>query len=113
MEILEIKNKWSWGETINLICEGCGLCTLEFLYTTTWGYVSGLMVHPSRQKQGIATMLMEKAESLTKDYGFDIIKLGVEKGRKWQKEWYERLGYEVYDKDEELYYMKKELKEID
>lgn len=109
MDILEIRNRWNWGENIHLICEGCGLCTLEFKDDTNWGYIDGLVVHPSRQNQGIATKLIEKAEKLTKDEGFDIVALSVEKERKWQKKWYERLGYEVYNEDDELYYMRKEL----
>ena len=84
-------------------------CTLEFKDNTTWGYIDGLVVHSSRQNQGIATKLIEKAERLTKDEGFDIVALSVEKERKWQREWYKRLGYEIYDEDDELYYMKKEL----
>lgn len=110
MEILEIKNRWNWGENIHLICEGgYGHCLLEFKDDTSWGYIDGLVVHPSRQNCGIATALIEKAENLTKEEGFDLVALSVEKERKWQKKWYERLGYEVYDEDDELYYMKKEL----
>ena len=110
MDILEIRNRWYWGENIHLISEGgYGHCLLEFKDDTTWGFISGLVVHSSKQNQGIATMLMEKVENLTKDNGFDIIALAVEKERKWQKEWYERLSYEVYDEDDELYYMRKKL----
>ena len=110
MKILEIRNRWNWGENIHLIYEGgYGHCLLEFKDNTTWGYIDGLVVHPSSQKQGIATMLMEKAEKLIKDEGFDLVALSVEKERKWQREWYERLGYEVYDEDDELYYMRKYL----
>ena len=111
MKIIEIRNRWYWGENIHLIYEGgYGHCLLEFKDDTTWGYIDGLVVHFSKQNQGIATALIEKAEKLTKDEGFDLIALSVEKERKWQKEWYERLGYEVYDEDDELYYMRKQLK---
>lgn len=109
MEIVEIDNRWTWGETINLICEGCGLCSLEFKDGTEWGYVSGLCVHPSRRRQGIAGRLMSKAEDLVRYYGYGEIRLDVEKGRVFQFEWYKRLGYEVWAEDDELYYMKKRL----
>lgn len=108
--MLEIRTRWYWGENIHLIYDGgYGLCTLEFKDDTSWGFISGLVVHPSRQNQGIATKLIKKAEKLTKDEGFHLTALYVEKERKWQKEWYQRLGYEIYGGDEELYYMRKYL----
>lgn len=109
MEIVEIENRWDWGETINMICEGCGVCCLEFKDDTEWGYVSGLTVHPSRRRQGIAGRLMEKAEDECVYYGYPEIRLDVEKTRRFQFEWYKRLGYEVWAEDDELYYMKKRL----
>ena len=110
MEIVEIRNRWSWGENIHLICEGgYGHCLLEFKDDTNWGYICDLVVHPSRQNQGIATALIEKAEILTKDKCFNLAILYVEKERKWQKKWYERLGYEVYGEDDKLYFMRKYL----
>lgn len=110
MEIIEIRNRWYWGENIHLISEGgYGLCELEFKDDTSWGFIHGLVVHHSRQNQGIATNLIKKAEDLTKDKGFNLTALYVEKERKWQKKWYERLGYEVYGGNDKLYFMRKEL----
>lgn len=107
--IIEIENSWYWGNTITLICDGCGLCDIEFMKDTDWGYVCSLTVHPSRRRQGIATRLMEKAEELVLSEGYNVIKLAVEKKRVFQYEWYKKLGYEDYDQDEELYHMKKTL----
>lgn len=107
MSIVEIENRWFWGSTIKLICDGCGVCEVEFKDNTDWGYISGLCVHPSRRRQGIATRLMEKAEEEVRYYEYKEIRLDVEKVRRFQYEWYKRLGYEVYYEDEELYYMKK------
>lgn len=73
------------------------------------GYVSGLCVHPSRRRQGVAGRLMEKAEEECVNYGYGEIRLDVEKTRRFQFEWYKRLGYEVWAEDDELYYMKKRL----
>lgn len=110
MEILEIRNRWYWGENIHLISDGgYGLCELEFKDDTSWGFISGLVVHPSIQNQGIATALIKKAEILTKEEGFTLTVLYVEKERKWLIDWYKRLGYEVYGGDDELYYMRKYL----
>ena len=109
MEIIGIENKWNWGYCFDLICEGCGLCNVEFKDGTTWGYISGLVVHPSRQHQGIATRLMERAEEIVKEEGYDLVALSVEKQRKWVIEWYKRQGYEVYDEDPEYYYLRKNL----
>lgn len=110
MEIVEIRNRWHWGESINLISEGCGLLKLEFVDGTHWGFISGLVVHPSRQKQGIATGLMMKAEDIVKNEGFDLIAISVEKDREWQFNWYKRLGYEVYDEDDDEYWLRKYIK---
>lgn len=110
MEIVEIKNKWKWGYNYHLIADGCGLLTVEFKDNTTWGFLSGLIVHPSRQNQGIATNLMKKAEEITLREGFNLVCLSVEKQRKCQFEWYKRLGYEVYDEDEEEYWLRKYIK---
>lgn len=107
MEIVEIKNRWNWGYNYHLIANNYGLLTVEFEDNTTWSFLSGLIVHPSKQNQGIATYLMKKAEEITLREGFDLICLSVEKHRKWQFEWYKRLGYEVYDEDEEEYWLRK------
>lgn len=108
MEIIEIRNRWKWGESIHLISEGgYGHCLLEFKDDTTWGFISGLVVHPSRQNCGIATVLIEKAEEITLKEGFNLVCLSVEKQRQWQFEWYKRIGYEVYDEDEEEYWLRK------
>lgn len=107
MNILEIKNRWKWGYNYHLIFDCYGLLNVEFKDNTTWGFLSGLVVHPSKQNQGIATYLMKKAEEITLREGFNLVCLSVEKQRKWQFEWYKRLGYEVYDEDEEEYWLRK------
>ena len=107
--MVEIENRWNWGYNIHIICDGCGICCVEFLDDTDWGYVDGLMVHKSRQRQGIATRMMERSEEIVKEEGYSEIRLDVEKGRNFQFDWYKRLGYEVYDEDDKMYYMKKKL----
>ena len=107
--IVEIKNNWNWGYTIHLIKNGCSHIEIEFKNDTTWGYLSGLMVEPRRMKQGIATKLMQKAEEIIKREGLDLAVLSVDKDREWVKDWYERMGYEVYDEDDLYWDMRKSL----
>lgn len=109
MEIVEFENKWNWGYTINLIANGCGILEVQFQDGYEWGWICGLGVHPSRQKQGIATALMKRAEEVVKEEGFNEIQLSVEKERTWVKEWYERLGYKVIITGDTLYTMRKML----
>lgn len=110
MEIIEIKNKWYWGYTYHLICDGCSSLVVEFKDNTDWGYLFGLVVNSSNQNKGIASHLMKKAEEIILREGFNVVHLSVEKERKWQFEWYKRLGYEVYDEDEEEYWLRKYIK---
>lgn len=107
--IVKIFNKWIWGSTIEFICDGVGVCNVEFLDTTTWGYINGLTVSDEERRKGIGTRLMNEAESSIKNAGFNESRLDVEVTREWQFKWYKRIGYEVYHQDETLYYMKKEL----
>lgn len=109
MDIVEIYNEWKWGATIKLICNGCGVCTLEYKNGTDWGYIYGLTVHQNYRKQGIATALMNRVEELVKKKGYHKIRLDVEKDRLFQYEWYKRLGYETWAEDDELYFMEKEI----
>lgn len=108
--IVEIKNSWWWGLAYYLICEGCALCRVDFNDDNLHGCISGLVVHPSRRKKGLGTKLIKRAEEIIKNEGFPLSWIAVEKGRTWQKAWYERLGYVVYDEDERLFYLEKTLK---
>lgn len=100
METVEIKNKWNWGYSVLLIQDGCGTVNIQFEDGYEWGYITTLVVHHSRQKQGIATQLMKRAEEVIKEEGYDEAQLWVEKERTWVYEWYQRLGYKkIMDKD--------------
>lgn len=100
MESVEIENRWKWGYTVTLIQDGCGTLEIQFEDGFGWGYICGLMVHPSRRRQGIATELMRKAEEVIRREGYDEAQLKVEKEQYWVVEWYKRLGYKmIYDYD--------------
>lgn len=107
--IVKIFNDWNWGSTISIICDGVGVCGVEFLDTTSWGYIYGLTVSKDYRREGIGSRLINEAERSIILRGFKEVRMDVEKTRKWQFEWYRRLGYEVYHEDEVLYYMKKVL----
>lgn len=77
MEAVEIKNKWNWGYSVHIIQDGCGTVAVDFEDGYEWGYINGLVVHPSRQKQGIGTELMRKAEEVIKEEGYDEAQLLV------------------------------------
>lgn len=109
MSIISIGDTWFWGSTIHLICNGVGVCTVEFLKDTTWGYICDLTVGSTYRREGIGRILMKEAETSILIQGLTEARLAVEKTREWQIKWYKRLGYEVYDEDEHLYYMKRKL----
>ena len=77
--------------------------------TTHWGYIYGLIVDPEQRRKGIGTELIKYCEDYILSKGFEEARLAVEVGRTFQKEWYIRLGYEVYDEDGDLFYLKKKL----
>lgn len=109
MEAIVIKNKWNWGYSVHIIQDGCGIVEIQFEDGYEWGYIKGLVVHPSRQKQGIATLLLKKAEEVIKEEGFDEAQLWVEKEQEWVYEWYQRLGYKKIIDQDGYYKMRKML----
>ena len=107
MKIVEIKNTWKWGYSIQLICDGVGTLEIQFENGYEWGYVTNLAVHPSKQKKGIATRMMQRAEEIIKEEGYDEAQLWVEQEREWTYEWYKRLGYKTIITQDGFYKMRK------
>ena len=107
--MVTICDKWYWGSSIKHICNGVGVVTVEFLDGTTWGYICDLTVRSVDRREGIGTRLMKAAEESILLQGFTESRLAVEKEREWLTKWYQRLGYEVYDEDEHLLYLRKQL----
>ncbi len=105
--IVDFENKWSWGKGVDIICDGYGVLSVDFEDGVRWGYIKGLAVHPSKQRQGLGTRLMEAAEQIIREQGFDEAQLWVEEEHKWQKEWYERLGYKVIMQKDGYFKMRK------
>ena len=109
MEAVEIENRWNWGYNIVLIQDGCGTIEIQFEDGYGWGYITGLVVAKSRQRQGIGTELLRKAEEVIKREGYDEAQLWVEKERIWVYEWYKRMGYKMIADKDGFYKMRKML----
>lgn len=92
-EIVRIRNKWNWGYSVTIIAYGCGVVSVNFEEGYEWGYIKSLQVAECCQRMGIGTLLMNEAEKVIREEGFNESQLWVEEGHTYQKEWYERLGY--------------------
>lgn len=99
--------EWKWGKSTIVLIDNCGIINIQFENGYYYGYISDLKVSPKNRRQGIATELMKKAESLIIENGFNEAQLKVEKDHSFQYEWYKRLGYNVIIEDEDYFYMRK------
>lgn len=74
--------------------------------------IQNLHVLPHARKNGVGNKLLEAAEANARGNGFDELYLFVDKDS-WQKEWYERKGFEYHDDfedDENVIWMVKSVK---
>lgn len=58
-------------------------------------YIDSLAVHPDHWGEGIASSLMDEAEKIAKDHGYNIISLNVDKENPRAQKLYVHKGYEV------------------
>lgn len=54
-----------------------------------------IRVHPSRQRYGIGSRLLETAEQIASDRGFAFAELSVDVANSRARAWYERAGFSV------------------
>ena len=102
------RNNWIWGKTWVIVCDdGSGI--IKVSQDPEEGVVlSGLSVLPESRNQGIGTELVKEAEKIVQDeIGEEEICLCVESWNKDLVDWYERLGYSVYDRGREYIGMMK------
>ena len=101
------RNKWIWGRTWVIVCEdGSGI--IKISQDPEDGVVlSGLSVLPDHRGKGIGTSLVREAERIVKEEigENEDITLSVESWNKELIDWYERLGYSVYDYDKDYTYL--------
>lgn len=89
-------SEWPWGMSVTLIHEdGCGMIEFTKRKDCSYAYISNLKVHPSVQKQGRGTELIQMAEKEISAIGLRIALLQVLPGT-WTEEWYRRLGYSTF-----------------
>lgn len=97
MKLIVHKNKWWWGESINLI-ESNGLAQVDVSFQDEYpehGYVGSLMVFERYRKKGFATILMQAVEDIARERGLYYLYMGVNKqAPQWLLDWYKRIGYE-------------------
>lgn len=98
---------WVWGKSTILLIDNCGILDIQFQNGYCYGYICDLKVSPERRRQGLGTALMQQAETIIKENGFNEAQLQVEKKHAFQTEWYKKLGYNVIIDDGEYYTMRK------
>ena len=89
-------SEWPWGMSVTLIYgDGCGMIEFTKRKDASYAYISNLKVHPSAQKQGRGTELIQMAEKEISAIGLKFALLQVIPGT-WTEEWYRRLGYSSF-----------------
>lgn len=95
------QNKWSWGraETI-VVAEGFGLCRVSVEdEDKSVAWLTNLIVFDAMRRQGLGNRLLDIAIMRAAKMGAKILRLWVEEKNSWQREWYERRGFVLTDKD--------------
>lgn len=103
-------NKWIWGTTQQIITHN-GIATVRIEYIDNYSdtaSIGGLSVLEEHRKKGYATELMKIAEDEIRKMQKKTIYLSLEK-EEWLYNFYVKLGYVLYDEDEDYKYMSKEL----
>lgn len=87
------RNIWFWGECSTIVAaDGFGLCRVLRETGDPAAHLTDVIVHPSRQKEGIGNELLEAAESEARRMGADKIILWTIPGS-WLIAWYGRHGF--------------------
>lgn len=101
---------WWWGETTTLISgNGCTTVELQIEDNSFVGFVKGLIVFPSMQRNGYATEIMQCVEDVAREKGLKHLQLNANKEEIWLVEWYERLGFVKMFADDHEWTMIKQL----
>ena len=101
------KNRTNWGTVWHLITsDGMGhlQAYIEDENPNTM-FFCGLSVMPEVRNRGIGKSLLHIGELLGKQYKVERLRLNVEKPDIGLNSYYEKLGYEFWDEDEEYIYL--------
>lgn len=79
------------------VLDGRVVATVMAGYDGHRGWLYMVAVHPSFQRRGVGTAMVEAAEGWLRQMGCPKVKLQVEPGRPGVADFYRRLGYEVHD----------------
>ena len=102
-------NDWWWGKTFTIAHEnGIGIVELQLddSYPSV-AFIKGLSVWPDNRHHGIGAELMSVCEKIAKHEGYKFLQLSVIHTGSWLPEWYRRLGFSVFMKDEHEFVMMK------
>ena len=109
MEFVIHKNKVFWGTVWHIITDdgmGCVQAQIDNDNPNTL-FVSGLSVYEAARRRGLATTMLHEIETLAIDNDIERIRLNVNKPKSWVYDFYIRRGYELWDEDEDDYYLVK------
>lgn len=109
MEFVIHKNKISWGTVWHIITND-GMCHVEAQIDNdnpNTLFVSGLSVYEAARRRGLATTMLHEIETLAINNDIKRIRLNVNKPKNWVYDFYIRRGYELWDEDEDDYYLVK------
>ena len=87
------RNKWFWGNCSTIVAaDGFGLCRVSVEHNDNIAYLSDVIVHPDRQRQGIGNELLKAAESEARRMGAIEMMLWTVPGS-WLIGWYGKNGF--------------------
>ncbi|MBQ7143502.1 MAG: GNAT family N-acetyltransferase [Bacteroidaceae bacterium] len=94
MEYIRHTNECWWGTSIKLVTtDGYAMVELAILKEDPeCGFVCGLVVHPLKRRQHIATSLLQEVDNEAFCMGLKKLFLHVEKTQ-WVHEWYRRIEW--------------------
>ena len=110
-ELIHIPMYCSWGDvTVVTTPDGLGMCELildkNYIYMA---HLNRLMVHPDAQHEGLGTLLLHHAEGIARKWGMRYLRLAADVKKQWLVQWYEREGYEIVQRHEYEFTMRKKL----
>lgn len=102
-EFVYHENNWHWGDTVDIIKkDGNAIVCVKFdkKNSPKSAYICGLSVVEQERNKGCGKAIMLRALDVCKKRCMLWAVLCVDESKIWLKEWYERLGFKEYSKDD-------------